>query len=654
MKFGKRLEQEVFRDWRFYALDYKSLKNKIKDAIPFNEAAEVAFVTELNRQVDKVKAFCTLKMSELVRRIEATEKTVETIMNAPPPASTDKDDRESDEGDDHSIGSEDTAEARRIRLSKLNDEIRAVTHEVKELSSFAMLNQTGIRKILKKHDKQTSFRLTAEFTIRLTTKAFFEQTYEDMILRLSNVWEHVRDLNGTGVTPAKGPGVDSQNIVRKTTKYWVHPENVMAVKLLVLKHLPVLLFKKGVPNDPALNSIYFDNDELFLYHNRMRRDEGAQNLRFRWYGKRDNTSEVWVERKTHHEDWTGEKSIKERFSMKDKYLNAYLRGEYDIRHTTNKLRAEGKKKAKDIDDMERLADEVQQLVLKRRLRPMVRTSYNRTAFQLPADARVRISLDTELCMVREDGPTRAGDNWRRNDENGYPFSTIPAADVIKFPYAVLEIKLQTQFGQSAPQWAIDLANSHLVEAVPKFSKFHHGVAFFHPHKVLTVPFWFYQMNRNILKPKPALPLGASDGGDVAESADDLPGGAYAKENEAAAEAEAAPSGSGNTVKVDKFGKVYFSNERTFLRWKNMSIHVIMFSLFVMNKTENRLYSYVSAGFAALGFAVLLWNLIVFHIRALKLRRNDGDGPFEVKLQPVLAISVLIVGVVLAAAVGWMT
>jgi hypothetical protein len=35
-------------------------------------------------------------------------------------------------------------------------------------------------------------------------------------------------------------------------------------------------------------------------------------------------------------------------------------------------------------------------------------------------------------------------------------------------YGVLEIKLQTQFGQEPPQWVMDLVQSHLVEAVPKF------------------------------------------------------------------------------------------------------------------------------------------------------------------------------------------
>jgi SPX domain protein involved in polyphosphate accumulation len=45
---------------------------------------------------------------------------------------------------------------------------------------------------------------------------------------------------------------------------------------------------------------------------------------------------------------------------------------------------------------------------------------------------VRISLDTELTMVREDnwdGQSRAGDNWRRTDIGiDYPFDQLPAED----------------------------------------------------------------------------------------------------------------------------------------------------------------------------------------------------------------------------------
>jgi len=102
----------------------------------------------------------------------------------------------------------------------------------------------------------------------------------------------------------------------------------------------------------------------------------------------------------------------------------------------------------------------------------MRSFYNRTAFQLPGDARVRISLDTELTLVREDnwgGRTRSGDNWRRTDIGiDFPFPQLPVEDREIFKYGVLEVKLQTQFGQQPPHWVTDLVQSHLVEAVPKF------------------------------------------------------------------------------------------------------------------------------------------------------------------------------------------
>jgi SPX domain protein involved in polyphosphate accumulation len=61
-----------------------------------------------------------------------------------------------------------------------------------------------------------------------------------------------------------------------------------------------------------------------------------------------------------------------------------------------------KKSPAEIDDLEQLAREIQYRVITRRLVPVTRTFYHRTAFQLPGDARVRISLDTELTMIRED------------------------------------------------------------------------------------------------------------------------------------------------------------------------------------------------------------------------------------------------------------
>jgi hypothetical protein len=134
----------------------------------------------------------------------------------------------------------------------------------------------------------------------------------------------------------------------------------------------------------------------------------------------------------------------------------------------------------------------------------MRSFYNRTAFQLPGNATVRISLDTELTLVREDnfdGNDRTHGNWRRTDFGiDHPFPQIPTSEKELFPYGVLEVKLATKVGEEPPQWIRDLIDSHLVEAVPKFSKFIHGCATLMPERVDLVPFWLPQMDQDIRKP----------------------------------------------------------------------------------------------------------------------------------------------------------
>lgn len=310
--------------------------------------------------------------------------------------------------------------------------------------------------------------------------------------------------------PVKGDssaGGGQANFVRQTTKYWVHPDNVTELKLIILKHLPVLVFnasKEFEPQDSAITSIYYDNPEKWdLYEGRLKKTEGAEAIRLRWYGGMQNET-IFVERKTHREDWTGEKSVKARFAIKEKNVNAYMRGELLPAAIFEKARKEGKKSEKAIAEDERLASEIQYSVLKKGYKPVCRSFYNRTAFQLPADARVRISLDTELTMIREDnldGRTRSGDNWRRMDIGvDWPFSQLPPEDIVRFPYAVLEVKLQTQMGQEPPEWVRQLISSHLVESVPKFSKFIHGTACLFPDRINLLPFWMPQMHVDIRKP----------------------------------------------------------------------------------------------------------------------------------------------------------
>jgi len=126
--------------------------------------------------------------------------------------------------------------------------------------------------------------------------------------------------------------------------------------------------KEFEPKDSAITSIYFDNEDLELYLGRLEKTEGAQAIRLRWYGDTNNT-QIFVERKTHREDWTGEKSVKARFPIKEDKVNAFLRGEYTMDEEFAALKEKGKKSEAEVDSMRQLANEVQYAVLTRRLQP---------------------------------------------------------------------------------------------------------------------------------------------------------------------------------------------------------------------------------------------------------------------------------------------
>ena len=66
----------------------------------------------------------------------------------------------------------------------------------------------------------------------------------------------------------------------------------------------------------------------------------------------------------------------------------------------SEMRAEGKVQ-EEIDAFAKLFRECQAQVDSKQLRPVIRTQYMRTAFQIPFDATVRISLDTNLAMIKE-------------------------------------------------------------------------------------------------------------------------------------------------------------------------------------------------------------------------------------------------------------
>ncbi|KAI9350425.1 VTC domain-containing protein [Pilaira anomala] len=485
MKYGQELQQNIFSPWRLSYISYDILKKELKIRQldhGWTDKDESDFTNLLDNELTKVYDFVNAKLSEIDARILYCERTIQTLQKNP------------------SVSSD-------ANYGIMDEALTEILFDVNDLSRFTRVNFVAIQKILKKHDKWTGLNLKHDFVNKLREKPLDKQRFDVAIIYISALHDICRN-RGKQSPGNSASGGDQNAFERATAKYWIHPDNITEVKAIIMLHLPVLIFnkdKKYEPSDSAVSSIYFDNTNFDLYTGRLQRDEEAEAIRFRWYGPINSTS-VFIERKTHHASWLDGASVKDRFRIKEHQVNQFMTGIY----TADQIAEDQKKagtEASTVENVRFIATGVQKSFKEKNIEPMIRAFYNRTAFQLPDNQRVRISLDTDLTFIREDHldsltrrqPTY---NWRRNDVGiDYPFSHVKDGDILRFPYAVLETKLQTHLGQEPPAWLNSLVESHLVHEVPRFSKYLHGACHFYRERLPLLPWWLAELNVDIRKPR---------------------------------------------------------------------------------------------------------------------------------------------------------
>ncbi|KAI8143444.1 VTC domain-containing protein [Fennellomyces sp. T-0311] len=485
MKYGLELQENIFPPWRLSYVAYDVLKQELKSRQldhGWTQRDERDFVQLLDNELCKVYDFISAKLSEIDARILYCERTIHTLHNNPTMQT------------DASYGIMDEA-------------LTEILFDVNDLSRFTRVNFTAIQKILKKHDRWTGLDLKQAYVQKLRDKPLDNQRFDVAIVYISALHDMCRNRGSKQNKEGVNADGDQNAFERATAKYWIHPDNITEVKAIIMLHLPVLIFnrdKKWEVSDSAISSVYMDNDNFDLYTGRLQRDEGAEAIRLRWYGPYD-TKNVFVERKTHHAAWLQGASVKDRFRINEPDVNPFLKGRYTADQIAQDLRNKGTDAAT-VENVHFIANGVQTSVREKELQPILRVFYNRTAFQLPDDQKLRISLDTNLTFIREDHldskMRRPAENWRRTDVKiDTPFSHLPDSEILRFPYAVLETKLQTHLGQEPPAWLTSLIESHLVHEVPRFSKYLHGACHFYRERLPLLPWWLSELNVDIRKPR---------------------------------------------------------------------------------------------------------------------------------------------------------
>lgn len=483
MKFGQELQENIYEPWRLEYVAYDDIKSDLRkrqEDHSWNENDEKEFEIAIRLEAEKIDFFISRKQKEIESRIAYCERTLRQQTKNITPAVA------------HSL------------YESTDDALTEILVDLNDLSKFTRYNVLAIQKLIKKHDKYTPFNAQPLFVDVIRTKSLDKQRFDVALVKVSALHD-ICQLHGQARTGNAAAGGDQNAFERATAKYWIHQDNITELKAILLFHLPVLVFNSNKPIEPedsAISSVYFDNPEFDLYQERLQRDEGAEAIRFRWYGPMSSKS-IFIERKTHHAAWLDGASVKDRFRLDVDKVDAFVNGTY----TADQYAADQRKNGISEDIVKAnhfIASGIQKSILEKKLEPVMRVFYNRTAFQVPGDQRLRISLDTDLTFVREDGIQRRKGSWRRPDMGiDYPFDRLNSSEVYKFPYAVLETKLQTHLGQEPPQWLTKLLESSLVYEVPRFSKYLQGAAFFWNPRLPLLPWWLNQVDIDIRSAKPS-------------------------------------------------------------------------------------------------------------------------------------------------------
>lgn len=552
MRFGKTLRTSVYAPWKGKYIDYGKLKTLLRehdakdedgsdsDDAQWTEQDEEAFVQELlNVQLDKVNAFQSETSQKLRERTSACEAKLHPL--APTAA---------EEG----ISLPD--QEKRAVASEVLQELDNITKEVSELEKYSRINFTGFLKAAKKHDRKRGarYRVKPLLQVRLSQLPFNSEDYSPLFHRLSVMYSFVRETLSQEVIP-KEPEEGFGRDVYSSYKFWVHADNVLEVKTYILRRLPVLIYNPGTSknvdtlDDPTITSLYFDNPQFDLYGQKVARAPEAGSLRLRWTGQLKDKPPIYLEKKI----VTDEDSSREvKVQLKEKHIKEFLDNEYHLDKKVNRIQEADNTEAESLRNN---VEELQTFIQEQNLQPMVRANYTRTAFQIPGDDRIRISMDTNLAMIREDSldperPCRDPAEWHRTDlDDGamsYPFNTVRTGEIVRFPHALLEIKLRGKAHEA--EWVGDLMSSHLVKDAPRFSKFVHGVAQLFEDQVNSFPFWLGELENDIRRdPETAfheeqerlakraeedMAVGSFMGGNGSPSTSGLPGSSFTRLREA--------------------------------------------------------------------------------------------------------------------------
>jgi len=676
MKFGKFLQSKSKPEWRLYYMDYKYLKYVIREMTEAigsgsqsKKEAENQFTKAVEHEINKVNEFFLMIDKEIQAKLLALRQLLNKTTNLEMAS----------------------------KKQAIYQEIDNLATQLNDLYEYTLVNFSGFRKILKKHDRHTGMVASPWFLARCKQQPFYASSkqFGNMLVKLGNCCSRARALSGESIKQVSNPNqmqdLEDYSPELQCTRFWVGREDVMRVKTAIVKHIPVHIltstnvrFPRETTDFVQIGSCYYDNPATMeSYESRVNRRNDAVSIRFRTY---ENAEQIFVERKTHKANISG--SIKERFSLNPTDVFDFVRGTYKLEDYVTYL--------EQFDQPEdafkaacRLFAEIQTEILTRNFAPTLSTVYNRTIFQQQTDPVVSISLDTNVQMIKEKLKLENDGKWRKSELQ------ITEEDIHEFPYAIIEIKLKR--GKTIPEWVSELSHSPLVKNVKHYSKFTHGVAILLKELTSTSPPWideFLSENADAVeerkqesaefdddeiefldsvwdKPKPQEDMEDNASNRLLSDESSQPLDRSRLQNSSQADVrrvvnDRTPSfwqklqeyfdfdqrfvkdGKPIMSRMKIEPKTYFANERTFLQWMSFCVIIQGIGVALISfPSENYVGMIAGMGFVLTSILFMAYSLFMFRWRAARIRNNQ-PGRYDDFWGPVALFCIMTAAVVINA------
>jgi len=552
-RFGEYLLNNIDREWHDFYINYDELKDLIDNIISFRPNAE--------------KIFCKKLDKEWIKYYNFINNTISAIC-------------------DKDLTSDDVLELLRI-------------------NTFVHLNREGFRKIIKKHDKNSNYKLYPAWKWKIRYNPTF---------KLYPALKKISELQKDPIEDTIESQINNKSFKRESVKFWVSKENIVPVICNILPNLPIHLWDEDINEHiyQMTSSVYLDNSKLECYNDRIDKLENSKLIRIRWYG--EDMENVFVERKVHHDSWVLIDSSKDRFQIHSRNILAYLRGDLSIDKP--------------------LENEIQNTVYEMQLYPKIRTVYKRIAFQLKHTNKLRISLDVNLKLIREKTNHL---EWFTEEDN------LLDDDIYRFPYAILEIKLSDEYSETPPIWVSDLMNSSLVIPQYKFSKYIHSIYHYFGNKCNKIPHWIDEHKDKFnlsWENTSSIVLDMESNSNSSLTNRVTPN----QDNRKCFNFKCFKNNDrriSNAIKIEP--KTFFSNERTYLQWFNAAVFVASGGLTIMSLSESKT---VGTLLVLVSILIIMYSTFIYYKRNDALINRKPEGYNDI-YGPILLSIIMIISFIIS-------